>query len=140
MELNITVFLQLAIFLFLFGFLSEVLFKPMIRLFEERERRIDGAATEAKRLRDSADAAADTIDQRLASAQLDARKVLADLRDKGAAVEKKLVDDARAQAQARLDDQRGELFAMTEDAKATLKDDADKLAGEIVQKVLGRAA
>lgn len=140
MEINATFLLQLSMFLFLLAWLSQFLFGPLLRVFEEREKRIEGAAREADSLRASASEAAGTIDAKLASAQADARKVMAELREKGINLEKKHIDEARAQAGSRLEDARADLFAATEDARGKLKDDVDKIAGQIVEKVLGRAA
>ena len=52
MEINATVLLQLALFLVLMVMLFQFLFRPLLELFEARERRIDGAQEEAKQYRE----------------------------------------------------------------------------------------
>jgi F-type H+-transporting ATPase subunit b len=140
MEFNVTFLLQLGIFLILLTVLSNVLWEPLLKLMDERERRIEGAAGEAKQLRAKAEAAAGTIEARMAEATADARKVLNDLREKGRKVELDLIESARSEAQTKLEDARADLFAATEDARGQLKDDANRLAADVVGKVLGRAA
>ena len=140
MELNATFLLQLSMFLFLLAWLSNFLFGPLMKVFDEREKRIEGAAEEAKSFRASADEAAGTIDQKLGAAQVEARAVLAELRDKGQELERKHIDEARDAAQSRLEDARADLFAATADARSELKTDVEKIADQIVEKVLGRAA
>jgi F-type H+-transporting ATPase subunit b len=140
MELNATFLLQLSMFLFLLAWLSNFLFGPLMKVFDEREKRIEGAAEEAKSFRASAEAAAGTIEEKLAAAQADARAVLGELREKGQDLERKHIDEARSAAQSRLEDARADLFAATEDARAELKSDVEKIADQIVEKVLGRAA
>jgi F-type H+-transporting ATPase subunit b len=140
MEINATLLVQLAMFLFLLAFLSRFLFGPLLKLVEEREKRIEGAASEAKLLRASADQAAGTIDEQMAKAHADAKRVLQDLREKGAATEREHVEKARADAAARLEDARAELFAASEDARKRLKAEAATLANDVVARVLGRAA
>ena len=140
MELNATYFLQLFLFFALLAWLSPMLFDPFMRLFEERERRITGAADEAKRLMGSADEAAARIAQRTLEAQGEARKVLESLRLKAHERETEIIGAAREKASARLDEARADLFEASEEARRALRDDAKVLAADIVQKVLGRAA
>lgn len=140
MELNATIFLQMAVFFTLLAWLSPMLFDPFLRLFEERERRIVGAAEEAKRLGGAAEERGVLIAQRTAEAQAEARKVLADLRLQAQAKEAQIIAAAREKASLRLDEARSDLFEATEEARLSLKDDAKAISAEIVQKVLGRAA
>ena len=140
MELNATLLLQLAIFLGLLAWLSNVLFAPMSKVFDERERRIDGAADEALALRAGADEKAHLIEQKLAEAQNGARDALNQLREEGLKRQRELVEGARLKSQARLDEARGALAEKAESARADLEKDAEKIAAEIVEKVLGRAA
>lgn len=140
MELNATLFLQAAIFFALLAWLSPVLFDPFLKLFDEREKRIVGASDEAKKLTGSAEDAARQLAEKTALAQADARKVLAELRAQAAVREQKIVADARTAAAARMDEAQSELFEATEEARRALKDEAKALSGQIVEKVLGRAA
>ena len=140
MELNATILIQAAIVLSLMAFLSPVLFKPVLKVFDERERRIHGAADEAKRFLGSADEKSAVVEQKLQAAQAEARGVLQGLREKALEKERSLLDQARADAQVRIEKARGELRSATDDARAALKGDAGVMADEIVKKVLGRAA
>ena len=140
MELNATIFLQMAVFFTLLAWLSPMLFDPFLRLFEERERRIVGAAEEAKLLGGAAEERGVLIAQRTAEAQAEARKVLAELRAQAQAKEAQIIAAAREKASLRLDEARSDLFEATEEARRSLKDDAKAISAEIVQKVLGRAA
>lgn len=140
MELNATYLLQLSMFLLLLAFFSKFLFPPMLRLFEERERRIDGASQEAQRLAARADEAAGAIEEKMAAATSEARSILGDLRAEGQKREQELIDQAREQARGTLEDARAELFATTEKVRSSLKADADQIASDIVEKIIGRAA
>lgn len=140
MELNATIFLQMAVYFTLLAWLSPMLFDPFIRLFEERERRIAGAAEEAKRLGGAAEERTALIAQKTQEAQLEARKVLNDMRAKAQEREAQIVAAAREKSSQRLDEARADLFEATEEARRNLKDDAKALSADIVQKVLGRAA
>lgn len=140
MELNATLLLQLALFLGLLAWLSNVLFAPMSKVFDERERRIDGAADEALAMRAGANEKAQLIEEKLAGAQADARVQLNALREQGLKKQRELVETARVKSQARLDTARGELAEAAQSARTDLEKDAEKIASEIVERVLGRAA
>lgn len=56
MEINITLVWQLALFMGLFAWLSSVLFRPLMTLFEEREHRIEHTMTDSKELHNQAEA------------------------------------------------------------------------------------
>lgn len=140
MELNATVFLQLIAFLLLLAWLSTVLFAPLMRVYEEREKRIEGSAEEARRLRESAGQKADVVEKRLLEAQEEARRILEELRAQGAEKERQIVEAARQKAAARLEDAQADLFAVSEEIKGKLRDEAEAISRQIVEKVLGRAA
>jgi F-type H+-transporting ATPase subunit b len=139
-ELNATLFIQAAIVIALMLWLSPVLFGPAMRLFDERDKRIHGAAEEAKRQLSTAGEKSAVVEQRLQAAQAEARGVLATLRDNAQQNERALVDAARADAGKRLDAARADLTKATDDARKALNADAAALADDIVKKVLGRAA
>jgi F-type H+-transporting ATPase subunit b len=139
-ELNATILIQAAIVLSLMAFLSPVLFKPVLKVFDERERRIHGAADEAKRFLGNADEKSAVVEQKLQAAQAEARGVLQGRREKALEKERALLEQARADAQVRVEKARGELRSATNDARTALKGDANAMADDIVKKVLGRAA
>jgi F-type H+-transporting ATPase subunit b len=49
-DLDVTLVGQIVLLLVLLAVLKPLLFEPMLKLFEERERRIDGAKLQARRL------------------------------------------------------------------------------------------
>ncbi len=140
MELNATLLIQAAIVLVLMAWLSPVLFGPLMRVFEERERRIHGAAEEARLRLGTADEKAAIVEQKTKEAQAEARLILVDLRERAKQQETVVLGKARDDAGQRLEDARAELFDATETARKQLKSDAKAIADEIVKKVLGRAA
>lgn len=140
MEVNVTLLIQLALFLVLLAGLSRFLFAPFLRIYDERERRIEGAAAEATQLLAGSDRKSEQIETRLRDAQDEARQILRELREKGVAKERALIDEARTSAQLRLEGARTELRGTTERVRQKLRAEAQTLAGEIVEKVLNRAA
>src|ERR1043166_5663759 len=109
MELNATFFIQMALFFALLAWLTPTLFDPFMKLFEERERRIVGAADAAKALTGNADQIAQRIEKETAAAQATARKILTDLRAKAHEREAEIVYAAREEAASRLAETRAEV-------------------------------
>jgi F-type H+-transporting ATPase subunit b len=139
-ELNATVLIQAVIILVLMAWMSPVLFGPLMKVFDERERRTHGAAAEAEKYLGAADEKTAYVEQKTKEAQARARTVLTSLREKAQEAERAHLAVAREKAAVRLDQARTELSTATNDARTALKGDADAIANEIVQKVLGRAA
>ncbi len=140
MELNATILIQGIILLALFAWLTPMLFSPLLKVFDERDRRIYGAAHEAKQHLGSADVKIALVETKTKEAQASARVILADLRETAIAAEQVVLAGAREKAAHRLDEARSELFEASETARLALKADANAIADEIVKKVLGRAA
>lgn len=140
MELNATILIQAVILLALFAWLSPMLFSPLMKVFDERDRRIHGAAHEAKSYLGSADEKTALVEQKTKEATVAARQILTQLREQAQATEATTLAAAREKAASRLDEARGELFEASEAARKALKADANVIADEIVKKVLGRAA
>ena len=140
MELNVTFFIQLILFLGLLAWLGPVLFKPMLRLYDERERRIEGAAEEARTLKIGLAAKEGEIGDRTREAHEAARAVFTKMREETLAEERNTIGKAKSQANARLQDARKELKSAGTKAEVELKVEADKIAAKIAEKVLGRVA
>src|ERR1700722_4943322 len=49
-DLDVTLVGQVVLILFLLAVMKPLLFDPMLKLFEEREKRIDGAKVQARRM------------------------------------------------------------------------------------------
>ena len=139
MEINATVLLQLALFLILMVMLSQFLFRPLLQLFDARERRIDGAQEEAKQYRENADEKAAIIEERVHQARQEARETLNDFKNRAKAREEEILGAARDVNQGRLTEARTALEQQVSSAKAMLNEDAKALAQDMAAKALGRA-
>lgn len=120
MEINATIIVQIAVFLTLMLWLSKVLFAPLMRLFDERELRIQGSREEAKALDEQGHQKLAYVEERMKQAQREAREMLASLKAEGALYHRRLVDDARAKAREKI-----------ETAKKRIQGDLDKARSEM---------
>lgn len=138
MELNITFVVQLAIFLFAMLWLSLLLFRPMLRLLEERDTRIEGTRREVARLATSGSEKAGIIEIRLDEARTEALTERKRLREEGQRIYSEAVESARKESQAKLEQARGDLESAVQAASNVLRGESDILATRIVEKVLSQ--
>jgi F-type H+-transporting ATPase subunit b len=137
-DLDASFLVQVVIFLVLLAILKPLLFDPMLKLFEEREKRIEGTRREAaKEDKRSAEALA-KYEAILAKAREAGNTESASIRGEGTKRETALLSEVRAQVTATLEEGRGGIAAAKRDASVRLGAEAQTLGREIAAKVLGR--
>jgi F-type H+-transporting ATPase subunit b len=137
-DLDASFVVQIVIFLVLLAILKPLLFDPMLKLFEEREKRIEGTRREAaKEDKRSAEALA-KYEAVLAKAREAGNAESATIRGEGTKRETALLADVRAQVAATLEEGRGGIASAKRDARARLGADAQTLGRQIATRVLGR--
>ena len=128
-------------FLFFTAFIvvmKDLIFDPMLRVFEERERRTAGAIVQARRMDEEAISLRQEYETKLEGVRREASVDRERVRGKVNAIEAKLSAEARAEADAKLD---AGLAALDEDAekiRRNLQASRGPLAAEIASKILGR--
>ncbi|MBL4818165.1 MAG: hypothetical protein JKY15_02890 [Deltaproteobacteria bacterium] len=139
MEVDGTLLIQMALFLGLLGFLSKFLFTPMITLFEERERRIEGARQETIVLQRQAQKNLDEIERRVHEAQREAKQALLELKAEGARFHREVLDKAREDCMQRLRQSQEELRLETERLRKELVPVQLELASLVLGKIVPKA-
>jgi F-type H+-transporting ATPase subunit b len=137
-DLDLTVFGQIAIFLVLLAVLKPLLFDPMLKLFEEREKRIEGARAEGAKLdKDSAEAVA-KYEAAMQKARQEASAVRDGLRAEGARAEQEILTKVRTETGDSVAAGRATLANEVASTQASLSADAQVLAGLLASRALGR--
>ncbi|MBI1811587.1 MAG: ATP synthase F0 subunit B [Nitrospirae bacterium] len=126
----------LANFLGLLIALNYILFKPMLKLFKEREDNISGALGSAKEMFQKKDEAIARLNKDLADARDKAKEAFETLRAEGGNRQRELFSGAETEASGMLQKARTELRAEAEKARQALRADVDKFSDEIVRKLL----
>jgi F-type H+-transporting ATPase subunit b len=140
MELNVTFLVQLSAFLVTVFLLSTLLFGPVLKVMDERGRRIEGARQDASRLQGTARQAAGVIDKRVQEARVQGQDEAGRLRLEGEKAERDLVERSRREAADQVDVAKRDVARAAEIARADLKRDAHVLAAAIADRVLGRTS
>ncbi len=137
-DVDLTFVVQLVLFVGLTLVLKPVLFDPMLRLFEERERRIDGAKVQARKMDDKSATALATYEGAMAKARVAAVVEREKIRAEGVAREQQLLGGVRAASAKVIDDGKRAAHSEAERVRATLKTQAREMARDLASRVLGR--
>ncbi len=138
-ELDITFFIQIGLFLLLVYILNVLIYKPVLRVMEERGKKISG-------MEEDAVLADKEVEEKLASYRLELDKAKqagnADrtiLKKEGLDKEAELLGAAHADAQKTLSAAKDKIAKEVESALATLKGMTEEMGKDIADKVVGRA-
>jgi len=138
LDVDATMLIYVGVFFLLFFILRAFVFKPMIALFDEREKAIDGAKRDARALEKEAEA-------KLAAFEVEMAKVRAEV----GAEREKMKAEARRSERELLERVRKETDEMVANADAKIAKEAAQireeiaasspaLAKQIAEKLLGR--
>lgn len=138
LDLDLTFVAQMVIFSALMLVLKPLLFDPVLNLFEERERRTDGARQEARDMQSKAGELLRQYENELERVH----RVAAEERDKvrleTAKLEGEILAEARAVAGKIVEDGRKKIEEQVRAIQFELGRDSERLARDIAARVLGR--
>ncbi len=137
-DIDSTAFIQFAIFVVMALASTQLLFKPYLRMREQRDAGMDGARKDAEALSAEADAKLADYEQKLAAARTRAQEERRKIRGEAAEHLQSITDEARSAAQDAVLAANKKVTAETESARAELLPKADALATQMVTKLLGR--
>ncbi len=133
-----TVFAQMALFVLLMLVLWPLLFQPLLRLFEEREKRTEGARAEARQMQEKAVELLARYEDELSRVQQVALAERDKLRNETLRVEAKILEDARQATAAIVEEGRQRLNVEATKIRAELESKSRQISQEIASSVLGR--
>ena len=125
-----------ANFLILLVALNYLLFKPLAKIFKERDAATKGALEEAKALTAKKDNSVTAMNAELMEARTKAKSSQNALREQGLATQKEAMSKSEAEAMQLIDKARKELQAESEKVRAALKADVETFSEEIVRKLV----
>jgi len=126
----------IANFLGLMFILNIILFKPLLKIFTEREETVKGSLAAANEMSSRKEEGITRMNREIMEARNKAKQAFEGLRNEGAATQKTFMSDAEAQAAEMLQKAREELRAEVVRARGALKADVEKFSDEIVGKLV----
>jgi len=137
-DLDGTVFVQLAMFFVAFVVLYVLVFKPMVALLDARDLAIEGAKDEAKHLDAEVLEKQASFEAELKRVQGTAGEERERLRAEGQELERKLLETVRVETTQLLNDAKAQLDTESATARSQLVAQRPELARIIASRVLGR--
>jgi F-type H+-transporting ATPase subunit b len=138
LDIDGTLLIYLGVFLFLFLFLRHFVFKPMMALFDEREKAIDGAREEARALVREAEDKLVAFETEMAKVRTEAGAERDRLRAEGTRLERSLTEKVRTESDQLVRDAEARMADEAQKIRAQIASASPELARQIAEKLLGR--
>ena len=138
-DLNATLFIQWGIFVALMVFLHFFLFKPVLRVIDARQAKVEGTFAGAEDLQAKAKKDQDEYQTKLGVAKERLFARTAAIRESATKDAKGLMEKAREEAQAQVESTKERVRNDSEIVRKELVANVDGLAREIAGKILERA-
>ena len=130
---------QLAIFFFAFFMLRSLVFKPVMDLFDAREKAIDGSRTDADRMEKDADDKREHFEGELRKVREQASQDRERLRLDAQQLARDLTEKARRESAATLSSAKAQRDLEAKDAREKATSEVPELANKIAEKLLSRS-
>lgn len=137
LDINMWFFVLVLNFLALLFILNIILFKPLLKIFKEREDIVKGSLDAAKDMANRGEESIARLNKELAETRNKAKDVFEALKAEGLQNQKEVLSKAEAEAFQVLEKAKAALKAEAEKARTTLRADVDKFSDEIVRKLVG---
>ena len=138
-DFDLTFVLQMLVFASLIVVLRPLLFDPVLRVFEEREKRTEGARQAAREMQEEAGALLSRYEQELAKVQEVARQERDRSRADTARAEAELLSQARTAANQIVEAGRQRIERQRSEIEFVLGQQSERLAHSVAEAVLGRS-
>lgn len=137
-DLDGTIWIQLGLFAVAFFVFRPLIFRPMVALFEAREKAIEGSKLEALRLQDEASAESEEFDAEMRRLRLQAGEERDRLRAEGKRLERTVLDRVREETDKLLADADAKLKTEASKLRTDIDQSIPALAKQIASKMLSR--
>ncbi|MFP3871028.1 MAG: hypothetical protein ACLFVT_09155 [Syntrophobacteria bacterium] len=138
-DLNITLFIQMANFLILLWLLNLALFRPIRNIIRERNRVVDTFTSDIASLSDKARDASEQFEQKILEARKEGMTKVDGMKDEGSEEETQLIEATNREVQAKMEDVRKKIAADIQEARGQLQAQVQAFSVAVTEKILGRS-
>jgi F-type H+-transporting ATPase subunit b len=139
LNIDYTLIIQIANFLFLLFILNILLYKPIRQILSQRKEEIDSFVGMIGEFEDKSVQSKKALEENKAEATKDGLKEKEALKGEGSDQEKNLLKAATSEASEKLDQARDEIAVSLVSARQTLEKELGRFSRELAQKILGRS-
>lgn len=128
---------QLLAFALLVFLLYKLLYRPVLRMLDERAERVRKGMEDAAKAREMAERAQEEFEKRIAEARKDGQDIVAQATQMSEKLRQEILDQARSEAEQLIQKERERFTQEREQAMAELKAQVADLSILAAQKVIG---
>ncbi|MFH0811432.1 MAG: ATP synthase F0 subunit B [Pseudomonadota bacterium] len=132
-------FIQGVIFLFVLWFLSRVLFRPILKILQEREEKTEGFLNQADEAGKRAEKTLEQYNEKFRQAKKEALDLKRKLVLEGTEQKEAIFNQAKKEARGFLEEMRGNIAKEAEATRKTLRQQVESLGQIMAEKALGRS-
>jgi F0F1-type ATP synthase membrane subunit b/b' len=133
-----SIFIHIGLILLMLFILNRTFFKPINRILEDRERKTSGKS-EAHQILKAVDEKLSQYERALRDARAEGYQLLEQERSRAISERQSRLAALRQEVSTSVEEQRRAINAQVEESRAKLKDDAQRIASQIGEHILGRA-
>ena len=137
-ELNSTVWIQMANFLLLIFILNFLLYKPVLKIIEKRNKKIEKSNEEVMSLNETVERNIAEYEEKIRQAKADAAAQRDEIKEEGTEQGKMITGKVRDEISKKIRAFKADVEKEVDEARGALRDQTRTIAGEISEKVLGR--
>lgn len=137
-NIDSTLFIQAALFIFLALVLNQIFFKPFIRFLEERQRKIREDEEKAAKLQEAAEHRRNQVEEGLRKGHLQALEEKGRIHDAGTEAGKQVIQVTQQEVDAELRSIKAQIALESQQALSELQRGHGQMAQKIAEKILGR--
>ncbi|TFG92489.1 MAG: hypothetical protein E4H15_03600 [Syntrophobacterales bacterium] len=137
-DVNYTVWIQMANFLALILILNFLLFRPVLKIIEKRNKKIEESREEVSSLDETIERKMAQYEERIRQARVEAALQRDAVKDEGTEQGKEIIGTVRDEISKKLEGFKALLQKETDEARDSLRAQIRTIAAEISEKVLGR--
>jgi F-type H+-transporting ATPase subunit b len=138
-SIDSTLFYQIVNFLLLIYILNVLLYKPILRILDERKKRLQGSEDEIKVLHQTIEQKTAEYEEKIRQAKLEAMNQRNEIQKEGAEEGKKIIDGAKEDIAKMMEDFKAKMAREMDEARLILNTQSRAISLEIAEKVLGRS-
>lgn len=133
---NATLFIEIAVFLIILFVLTRFLFKPILKILDERRKRIEGARQEAKRLGEEVKALLAVYETKIAEAKRESSRVAEDLKRQGDELAKEIVSKAKTESDRNFSESKEKIWKEAREIEKRLGSMAEEISEDLASKII----
>jgi len=137
-EINFTLIIQMINFFLLIFILNKILYKPILKILEEREQRIEGQQQQAKKIIEDGQVILTDYNKKLYDAKIDAMNTKNAARNEASEQANGIIEDSRKKSEEIITRMQQEMASELTQAKKELDPELSVMAATIAQQILGR--